>query len=204
MTKHATGRNGSAQHVPMQGSQNSRTRLNSLGFTWALFEAVVFFVIPDVLLTAIAARYGTRRALIASLWATAGAVAGGMIAYKWGELSATTAAAYMEWLPGVDQPMIQDVTWRVTADGPAALLGGPLRGEPYKLYAAASGASGSSPVELALWTLPGRLWRFVALSAVFGTIRAGVTRATGRSMDRALLVFWALFWILVYIVFWTR
>lgn len=173
-------------------------------FLWGTFEAVIFFVIPDVVITAVAARYGTRKALIASLWAVAGAVIGGLIAYTWGEVSASTAAAYMEWLPGVDQSMISDVASRVAGDGPKALLSGPLRGEPYKLYAAASGAGDASWVSLALWTVPGRLWRFVALSLLFGGIRTGVSRAAGRPMDRALIVFWAVFWLVVYAVFWSR
>ncbi|MCP3977069.1 MAG: hypothetical protein GY720_21485 [bacterium] len=182
---------------------NNRT-MAWISFLWGMFEAVVFFVIPDVILTALAARYGIRRALFASLWAVAGAVIGGLIAYTWGELSASTAATYMEWLPGVDLSMINGVASRVAGDGPGALLSAPLRGEPYKLYAAASGSAGASWVSLALWTVPGRLWRFVALSLLFGGIRTGATKATGRSMDRALIVFWAIFWLAVYTVFWSR
>lgn len=176
----------------------------TVSFVWGLLEAALFFVIPDVLLTWVASRYGTRRAIVASLWAVAGAAIGGMITYQWGAHASESAFTYMGWLPGVDTAMIQSVTTGIQADGPQALLGGPLRGEPFKLYAAAAGAQGESIVELVLWTIPGRLWRFVALSGLFGLIREGCSRLTGRNIDRPLVVFWALFWLMVYAVFWTR
>jgi len=173
-------------------------------FGWGLSEAVVFFIIPDVLLTWIAVRLGTRKALAACLWAVGGAVVGGLIAHLWGSLDPQSAQSFMALLPGIDTSMIDSVNLAVSTDGPRSLLEAPLRGEPYKLYAGAAGMAGSSPFELAMWTVPGRLWRFVALSGLFGLIRTGLNRAMGRPPERALIMIWAAFWLIVYAVFWSR
>ncbi len=166
-------------------------------------EAVLFFIIPDVFLTFVAVRSGTRRGLEATAWAVVGAVVGGLIAYGWGSLNAESASTAMATLPAVDREMIADVEAQVAEDGPAALVRGPLGGRPYKLYAAASGAAGASPIALALWTIPGRLWRMALITAVAGWAASWARRKT-RLPAWIPMATWLFSWVLVYVVFWSR
>lgn len=182
----------------------SRRLTNSVAFGWGLSEAVLFFVIPDVLLTYVAVRQGVRRGLEAAGWAAAGAVIGGLLAFAWGALDAGSVNQAMVALPAVDCEMLDTVTEQVEHHGPRALISGPLGGRPYKLYAAASGATGASPVALALWTIPGRLWRFVMLAWLSGSVtKLTTSRLTGLPPGTPVAA-WAAVWILVYVAFWSR
>ena len=180
----------------------SRRLANRLALTWGVAEGVLFFVVPDVLLTLVAARAGLRRGLDAAWWALGGAVIGGLVAFGWGATSPATANAAMAALPAVDDTMIATVADQVATNGAAALVTAPLHGRPYKLYAAAAGAGGESPLLLVLWTIPGRMWRFVGLVGLFGAIAEGRRRWLTAVPSWALVAVWAFFWILVYVKFW--
>ncbi len=166
-------------------------------------EAVLFFIIPDVFLTFVAVRSGIKRGLEATAWAVLGAIVGGLIAFGWGSLDVGSANSAMAMLPAVDREMIADVETQVADHGPSALVSGPLGGRPYKLYAAASGAVGASPLALALWTIPGRLWRMALITAVAGWAASWARRRT-RLPAWTPMATWLFSWVLVYVVFWTR
>lgn len=173
-----------------------------LALGWGVAEAAVFFVVPDVLLTYLAVRCGLRRGIRATWWALGGAVVGGLIAFGWGVVSPESANTAMGALPAIDGDMVDTVTEQVDTNGPAALMAGPLQGQPYKLYAAASGELGESPVALVLWTIPGRLWRFLGLTVLFGTLEEARRRWTTGIPQWTLIAFWAIFWTAVYVRFW--
>lgn len=171
-------------------------------FGWGVAEAVLFFIVPDVLLTYIATRYGLRRGIQATWWALGGAVIGGLIAFGWGATYPAAVNTGMEALPAVDIAMVETVAEQVATEGPAALVTAPLHGRPYKLYAAASGQLDQSALQLALWTIPGRLWRFLGLVTLFGALHAGSQRWRRQIPARAVVAFWAIFWATVYARFW--
>jgi membrane protein YqaA with SNARE-associated domain len=171
-----------------------------VAFGWGVAEAVLFFVIPDVFISYVAVRRGWRRGLALSLVATAGAVAGGLAAYAWGATSFDTAAAVFEWLPAIDGAMIERVRNEVADRGLVATFAGPLRGQPYKLYAAAAGDAGADAVHLALITVPARLGRFMVSAWAAGWLREHTARWLP---ERAALAVWAGFWLLVYVAFWS-
>ena len=79
---------------------------------------------------------------------------------------------------------------------------GSFRAFKKKFAEAAAGQFGMSPLSLALWTIPGRLWRFVAFVAVFGSLQRAAHRLRGAA-PRMRLGVWALFWIIVYVRFWA-
>ncbi len=168
-------------------------------FGWGFAEAILFFVIPDVFLTLMAIRIGLRRSLRLALSATAGAVAGGIVMYGWGAWHPDSALAAMELLPGVDATMVEAVGSDVAAEGNRALLLGPWRGQPYKLFAAASGDLGLSLVELVLLTIPGRLVRFVISVLVAAYVGWFFRRWLS---ERVLIGSWAVFWLVVYAGYW--
>lgn len=178
----------------------TRTRHDDrIAIGWGFAEALLFFVIPDVFLTLMALRRGTRRSLRLAILAAAGAVAGGLLAYGWGAVHAASALGVMELLPGIDRSMIDAVRGDVVAEGNQALLFGPWRGQPYKLFAVASGELGLSAVGLAMLTMPGRLARFVVSVGFAGYVRWLFGRWVS---ERVLVTAWALFWVVVYAGYW--
>ena len=172
---------------------------DGVAVAWGLAEALLFFVIPDVLLTWVAVRLGTAQAWRPAVWATLGAVVGGLVMYTWAAASPGTAYGALELVPAVDAVMIDGVRADVAAHGSEALFGGPWQGRPYKLYAAASGDLGLNPIWLAVLTVPGRLVRFAAAIAIAGCARRIFSRWLA---DRALVAGWAAFWALVYAGYW--
>lgn len=170
-----------------------------IAFVWGLAEAVLFFVIPDVFLTLLAIRVGFRTSWRAALWATAGAVVGGLFVYVWATLDPVAVFSLMNLLPGIDAEMIEAVRHQTADSGTAALLGGPWQGIPYKLYAVASGELGLGALSLVLWTVPGRLVRFLIAIAAASYLRMFF----GRWVSQPLMVTaWALFWLAVYLGYW--
>lgn len=162
---------------------------------WGFAEATLFFVIPDVLLTYVAVRHGFARAGRAAAWATAGAVAGGLLMWCWGKGAVPAMLA----LPAIDDALVAAARTGVAGEGSAALVGGAFQGVPYKLYAAAAGELGADPVGLAAWTVVGRMNRFL----VAITVAAGVARLLAvRLPERAITALWAAFWVAVYASYW--
>lgn len=167
---------------------------------WGVLEALVLFVVPDVFLTWIAVHRGLRPALRASVFAVGGAVAGGLLAYGWGAVWPNGAHAVMASLPGIDAGMVERVSREVADKGSVALLDGPRRAQPYKLYAAAAGEQGAGLLALMVWTVPGRAVRFVLSSlAASGAAAAGRRFLRGKGA----VVVWAIVWMGIYAALWS-
>src|ERR1043166_3843539 len=105
-------------------------------FAWGRAEATLFFIVPDVLLTAIACR-SLRAGLKASCVAVAGALLGGILMYGAGHPARLTARVCLIRLTAIHPPVIQDVHMQLASLGLGAVLPGPALGIPYKLYAVA-------------------------------------------------------------------
>lgn len=102
-------------------------------------------------------------------------------------------------LPGIDAAMVEEVRGEVAASGNMALLSGPRQAQPYKLYALAAGDLGTSAVTLALWTVPGRAFRFVISSLGTGLVATVARRFVG---EQWLVAGWAATWTAIYIALW--
>lgn len=168
--------------------------VNLAAALWGFAEATLFFIVPDVLLSFVALRC-LRAAWIACLFATAGALAGGALMYAWGSASPEDAVAALDRVPAVSVEMVERVRSDLERQGLWALMVGPFRGTPYKIYAVESAGLGVSlPVFLAV-SVPARLVRFVLVSLIaawlserwFGSWSAGRKRWT-------LGCFWILFY----------
>ena len=155
---------------------------------WGFAEATFFFIVPDVLLMFLATRL--RRAFVASLWALAGALAGGAAMYVYGCHYAAVARMFLDGVPGIQTKLIEDVADRIAGQGSLAVMRGPLLGTPYKIYAVEWGAAGLPGELFLLISVPARYLRFF-LSALFA---AAVYRMAGRHA-RVLLAFgWLIFY----------
>jgi membrane protein YqaA with SNARE-associated domain len=163
---------------------------------WGFAEATLFFVVPDVWLTAVAVRRGARAALAAALCAAAGALVGGALMYAWGADDPAGAAAALDAVPAVSPAMLDRVRADLERDGAAAaLLAGAFSGVPYKAYAALAPSAGVGPWPLLAATAPARLARFVPaclLAALLSGVLSGRLSARGRTL--VLAGFWAAFY----------
>ena len=168
--------------------------LLAAGAVWGAAEATLFFIVPDVLITFVATRR-LGRAVMVSLAATAGAVAGGLAMYMWGRHDAAGATAALAHVPAVTTKMLARVASQLQAGGVSALFLGPLTGAPYKIYAVESGAAGMSAVGFLLISVPARLARFALLAVLTAAVRQRLlSRWPQRKVDALTTVSWAIFY----------
>ena len=167
---------------------------------WGLAEATLFFIVPDVLLTWLAA-FRPRVAWPAVAACLAGALSGGVVMY----LAAADAPGRMR-AParrragGEQRPRGGD---RSGARGPttAARCCGPgSPAVPYKILAVESGAQERGLVTFLGWSVPARLSRWVLIVLLARGV-AGAVRARVSQPDRVLWTLWAAGWGIVYLVY---
>jgi membrane protein YqaA with SNARE-associated domain len=132
-------------------------------FAWGLAEATFFFIVPDVLLTLIACR-GLRPAMRATGTALLGALAGGAVMYVFGRREPDSARAFLDHVPAISPALITRVTTQISESGLMAVLLGPLKGIPYKIYAVEWGARNGSFIALLVISIPARFVRFFLAS----------------------------------------
>jgi membrane protein YqaA with SNARE-associated domain len=162
---------------------------------WGFAEATLFFLVPDIWLTAVALWRGLGPALRAAGWAIAGATAGGALMHAWGSTDPAQAMAAIESLPAISPAMIESSREALIEHGLLQLFVGSMTGTPYKIFAAASPAADIPLILLLLVSIPARAIRFVAAILM------------ARAIDRALTAYLSLrsrllclagFWILFY------
>ncbi|MCP5278999.1 MAG: hypothetical protein H6935_11645 [Thiobacillus sp.] len=146
-----------------------KARLHPAAFLWGLAEATLFFIVPDVLLSA-AALHRLKTALVACAWATAGALPGGLALYLWGRAAPAEAWTVLDRVPAIRPAMQADVSASLAEHGLAALFLGPLTGTPYKLYAVAAGQQGFDLIPFLLASVPARAARFVLVCLLAYTV----------------------------------
>ncbi len=135
-----------------------------LAFAWGLTEATFFFIVPDVLLTLVACR-ALRPALKATLASLAGALLGGALMYAFGVHEQHTARVFLDRVPAISPELIERVASQINEGGSLAVLLGPLKGIPYKIFAVEWGARGGSFIEFMLISIPARYVRFLLVVA---------------------------------------
>ena len=139
---------------------------------WGAAEATCFFIVPDVWLSRVALR-APRRAVAASVPALVGAIAGGFATRAWAAARDRRAtAAAMRRLPAISTAMLERVEGDVRRQGFRAVLGGPVRGVPYKLYAREAGLQGTGAAAFAGWSVPARIPRFALVAGMAAGLAA--------------------------------
>ena len=167
---------------------------------WGFAEATVFFLVPDVWISAVALRAPWRAAWRAAAWALAGALVGGTVMHLWGSTAAGAAERFLDWVPAIASETIERVRGELQRNGYLAVLLGPLGGTPYKIYAAESGSIGMPLAGLLAITVPARLLRF----ALAATVAAACARWPLASWPpRRRLLLHALCWSLFYCWYFT-
>jgi membrane protein YqaA with SNARE-associated domain len=172
------------------------------GFAFGLAEATLFFIVPDLLLTMLACR-ALRPALKATLAALAGALIGGAIMFTLGANSPNDARSLLDLVPGINPSLIAAVEAQVRDRGLIAMMLGPIKGIPYKIYAVEWGARRGSFTDFLMVSIPARGVRFL-LTAVAARIIARILEPLTRHRARTEMVLLALFWIVLYSFYFAR
>ena len=161
---------------------------------WGFAEATFFFLVPDVLLTAIALR-DLRRALWACALAATTALGGGLVMYGWGAHDVEQARSVLDWVPGISPELITHAGEEVRTRELVALFLAPLRGEPYKVFAVEAGQFGAPLLGFMVVTMLSRLSRFVLLTLLAALVRKALCKKLSpRSLLAIHLVLWTAFY----------
>jgi len=166
---------------------------------WGFAEATLFFLVPDIWLTAVAVWRGRGTAFRATGWAIAGAVAGGALMHLWAAADPAPLLAVIEALPAISPAMIDGSRNALNENGLWQLFIGAMTGTPYKIYAAAAPAAGIGFAPLLLVTVPARALRF-ALAILIADIvnRALTPHLALRGRLQLLAGVWVLFYALYF------
>lgn len=143
---------------------------------WGFAEATAFFIVPDVWTSRIALR-SPRRGMASTADALAGALAGGLCMYAVGRsVDPERCRELVTKIPGIDRPLVEETEQAVLRSPEVALLLGPPRGVPYKLFALAHGRQRRSLGHFLVVSVPARWVRFALVTG-----GVGAAGAAGRS-----------------------
>lgn len=172
---------------------------------WGAAEASAFFVVPDVWLSRLVL-HDPKRAYLACGSALAGALVGGILTRAWVQrVGAERSRAAMRALPSISDEMITRVEDGVREGGFRAAVAGPTKGVPYKLYVRAAALENIGLGPMLAWSVPGRLPRFLAVTALGQLLQAGTSRVIGRERtSRIQMPTHTLVWIAFYSWYFTH
>ena len=174
----------------------------ALACAWGFGEATFFFIVPDVLLTWIATRSLTA-ALKASLAALAGALVGGALMVMLAHASPEALRAFLPHVPGINAHLLERVAGQVDELGLVAILFGPLKGIPYKIYAVEWGKRGGALLTFLLISIPARWVRFALSAVVTRLVARLIEPLTGHRATVEWLVLAAV-WVVFYASYFSR
>lgn len=172
-----------------------------LCFVWGFAEATLFFVVPDVMVGAVALFWPHRwwRAATAALiGALAGAAVLAMLTSVFGDGVRDTLVA----VPGVSSEMMRDVAQEVEDIGPRAMLGGPVAGVPFKVYIVESVLASASAASLFAWAVVARVPRILLVAGVAALV-GWVLHRPIHAHQLLFLSAYAVWWVVGYVVFFS-
>ncbi len=150
--------------------------LNGLALAWGFAEALLFFIVPDVLTTGRAV-VQLRAGLIAAAFALAGALLGGWAMHTWASRDVTGAAQDVLRTPGATHARLLNAERQLRDQGAAGMLVGGVSFVPYKLYGVASVTQNMPLHTFLLCSAIARGARFTLTTLLAGWIAHGPLRA---------------------------
>jgi membrane protein YqaA with SNARE-associated domain len=170
-----------------------------IAFLWGFAEATAFFIVPDVYMGFVAL-FKWRRGVSAAFGSLIGAMLGGAVMYLFAANNPTGMNSFLTHIPLIDTALVNDVASQTQAHGVAAVLSGPVRGTPYKIYAAQAGEQSLSLLYFMLMTIVARGERFFPFVLVLGGV--GTWFQTFIEKHTKLVVGgYVLMWCIIYAVF---
>lgn len=168
--------------------------MNLLAIAWGLAEAIVFFIVPDVLLTYLALK-DPKRATKACIWTLVGALVGGTAMFCWGNYDPKAAEGFLAEIPAIDEKLLNKVEQQIENNGVKATFYGPIAGRPYKIYAVYAGAKDISFPSFLLVSIPARLLRFILLAWITWWVASKLlTKLQTRKKAFVLTAVWIAFY----------
>ncbi len=181
-------------------SDHARSRGSIIiAFVWGFAEATAFFIVPDVYMGFVAL-FNWRRGLSAAIASLLGAMLGGSVMYILAMHNPSGINSFLTHVPMIDTELVNDVSNQTHTSGLAAVLTGPLRGTPYKIYAAQAGEQGLPFLYFLLLTIPARLERFFPVVLVLGGLGKWFETFC-RKHTRLVVSSYVLLWVFIYFVF---
>ena len=167
---------------------------------WAVAEATLFFIVPDVLLTAAVIKFGLRRATFLALLAAGVASLAGLGMWFWGEHDPEAARRVVLMVPAIGPDLLKRAHGDVAHHWFPHLVIGAMTGVPYKLYAVEAGAIAISPWLFVPASFAARFSRFfltVLAMAACKELLSWLNR------PRWAYAAWAVAWFFVYATYFT-
>lgn len=167
-------------------------------FGWALAEAVVWPLIPDVLLVPMAAA-NRRRFYVPLAAAILGSALGGAALYLFAFWWPEWALDFLEIMPLVGDRQIETARERLATDGVSAFLGQPWSGIPFKVWGVLAGVQGLDP-----WrTIPAFILARALRMAVFATL-ARVLAGLGYTFLRDFFLYIVVIYLALFFYGWWQ
>jgi membrane protein YqaA with SNARE-associated domain len=162
---------------------------------WGIAEATFFFIVPDVLLTLAALRFGWRAGLKLGVVAAACASLAGILMWLWGHHDIGAARDAMLQVPAVGPDLLARAHRETGQGWPRHLVFGAMTGVPYKLYAIESGARHINIAAFVAMSFIARFIRFALTIAI-----AAASQAAARHMGKPGWAYpgWGIAWLCVY------
>ncbi len=164
---------------------------------WGFAEATLFFIVPDVLLSAVAI-YGKRVAWWCAAFALGGAMIGGTSMYIWEHAYPGDAFLAVAQTPGATARVMDRAQREVMLHGPVAMIVGGVSFVPFKTYAVTAEAAG---VSLPVFLLCGLVARGARFAMVTLIARVIVTRVVHGWSKRRMVMLHTGVWGIIYAVY---
>ena len=173
--------------------------LYGIAILWSFAEATLFFIVPDVFLTYLVI-FNVKAAYWSCLLSLIGAMIGGACMYLWGAKNYSLAARTIATLPGISNKLIVKEKENLLRTKLWAILLGPLKGIPYKIYAILAPSSGISILQFLGVSIPARLPRFILSVVVTDLVFHNFLMNLTLGLKIAILTaFWLIFYIAYFI-----
>ena len=171
-----------------------------LGVLWCLAEATVFFIIPDVLITA-SALFSPKKSFAQMIAVLIGALLGGALLYTAADKYPDEAKSVVLSVPFVRLHTLEEADHQLQDGGLLAMCVGSFTGVPYKTYAVNGPRHAPFEIFMAM-RVPARLFRFLLSWGVFSALGMLLRRQIQAS-PMVTLGLLALCWIGFYTYYWS-
>lgn len=173
-----------------------------IGFIWGFAEGTVFFIVPDVYL-GLVALFHWKRGLWAMLAAIIGAMIGGSVMYTVARIDLPGIDLLLTRIPLINAEMVADIASKMQADGLITMVNGPLRGVPYKIYAAQAGGQSLPYRSFLFMTILARLERLLPVTLLAGGFGEGFKGFIKRHTTLVVGIY-VFIWGIIYFLYYLR